>query len=659
MFRRLTNPPTGKRPPAARPGPRGSLGRRFAFVFMPLALIPSLIIGLAGYFQSRAILERQAVDQLNFTAETQATALLEWGRAREQLLQLGSQRSSLLQPISVLLEANEGPRAQPARENARLELERMETQEGQVRFSDVMILDTETGEILVATRPAWEGSRFEPAAQGLLPNNRTQTQALVDETSLSMTGLTVVTSAPLRTPGAAQVNALLVGVNFGVRLGALMEEMQVFQQQRGVFRVERGTTYLTVAPDLLVSLPRYSIEPRAVPASELPIFGWTPDAPSAAQTYESLDGIPVIGAYEWLPGWGMGVLVEMPQAVVFGELDSLIPFVIITLLASIVITMSVVAFATRRTLRPLERLADFAGRIALGEWMYRVPEERNDELGALAIALNKMAQDLSDLYHSLEAQVQARTKQIQTAAQVAHDVTTAPTLDDLLQRAVNLIRDQFGYYHVSIFLIDRATQRAELREATGEIGQVLKARRHSLEVGSNSVIGWVTANNQPRVASDVMEDPVHFKNELLPDTRAEAAVPLQVGGEVLGALDVQSTEPEAFQPEDVEILQTLADQLSVALQNARLAETSMNAAERARLVSEATTQFSGLLEVDQVLYAAASSIQRALGRPDVIVKLASGNSEAGPPSENGGAGDEGTTRGDGDVNPLDWLEASE
>ncbi len=85
----------------------------------------------------------------------------------------------------------------------------------------------------------------------------------------------------------------------------------------------------------------------------------------------------------------------------------------------------------------------------------------------------------------------------------------------------------------------------------------------------------------------------------------------------------------------------------------------MNAAERARLVSEATTQFSGLLEVDQVLYAAASSIQRALGRPDVIVKLASGNSEAGPPSENGGAGDEGTTRGDGDVNPLDWLEASE
>ena len=137
------------------------------------------------------------------------------------------------------------------------------------------------------------------------------------------------------------------------------------------------------------------------------------------------------------------------------------------------------------------------------------------------------------------------------------------------------------------------------------------------------MIGLLTENYAPRVFSDAQEDPIHFKNELLPETRAEAAVPLQVGGRVLGALDVQSTDPNAFQPEDLEVLQTLADQLSAAIQNARLAQTSAEAADRARLISEVTTQLSGQLDMEKVLRMTAQALHNRLGGPEIVIKLTS------------------------------------
>jgi GAF domain-containing protein len=283
-------------------------------------------------------------------------------------------------------------------------------------------------------------------------------------------------------------------------------------------------------------------------------------------------------------------------------------------------------------LRPLGRLTEFADRISRGELDHRVPETRNDEIGALSSSFNRMAGDLSGLYGSLEARVEERTRQVRTAAEVARAVTSTPNLDDLLRRAVDLIRDRFGYYHVTIFLLDDAGTNAVVRESTGEVGQLLKARAHSLPVGSPSVIGWVTANNQGRIATDIGLDPFHLKNELLPETRSEAAVPLQVAGRVLGALDVQSKEPNALSPEALEVLQALADQLSTAIQNARLAQDSAVAAERARLLTAVTGQFGGLMDIESVLETAAHTLHRVLGQAEIVITLAP---EAGTVTQGG------------------------
>jgi FOG: GAF domain len=135
---------------------------------------------------------------------------------------------------------------------------------------------------------------------------------------------------------------------------------------------------------------------------------------------------------------------------------------------------------------------------------------------------------------------------------------------------VNLIRDRLGYYHASVFLIEESGRWAVLQESTGEVGRKLKERGHRLEVGGRSLIGWVTANGRPRVAQRTAEDPIHLKNELLPETRSEAAFPLKIGDRIIGALDVQSTLEEAFDAGALSVLQILADQLAVAIENARL-----------------------------------------------------------------------------------------
>jgi nitrate/nitrite-specific signal transduction histidine kinase len=311
----------------------------------------------------------------------------------------------------------------------------------------------------------------------------------------------------------------------------------------------------------------------------------------------------------------------VPQSVIYADINALTPFFIALFLGSGLLALIIVFLTSSRLLRPLQSLTEFAQRISQGDWQYRVPVDRDDEVGLLAHAFNRMAKELSLLYRSLEDRVDERTKHLRTAAQVARAVVSTPSLEDLLNRAVYLIQEQFGYQHASIFLLDEEGKNAVLRESTGELGAALKARQHQVSVGSNSIIGWVTANNQPRFASITDTSSDVTMDRIFPDSESEATVPLQVGGRVLGALDVHSTVEGAFTQQDIEVLQTLADQLSAAIQNARLARASVAAAERSRMVSDLTSELSGSMDVEEVLRKTAISLQSALGQTEIMVQI--------------------------------------
>lgn len=620
---------------------RDRLGSRMALALLPLVLIPMLIMGAAAYLRARTILQQQIRGEMTSAAESQLQVLDAWSASRQQQLILGSQSAQITQAVAQMLRLPEGSRTlQGLRDQVREHLTALRSRAGETMFSELLVVRASDGKVIASTDARWEGQILPAMARGAITPSQLNTHPLYDDSLVAPGQLAIITSSPVRTSAAQEPEAVLLGVSRGLRLGQLLEQLQVFWERRGAYRVERGHTFLAMEPDVIIFMDRYATEPSVRPDQAHPVFATESSSSTViSREYDSLEGVPVLGTFQWIPGWDMAVVNEVPQADVYAGLTGLAPFSAALVGGAAILTVLVVALVTNRMLRPLGALTEFAGRISRGEWDFRVPEDRRDEIGLLASAFNRMADDLRGMYRTLEARVEERTRQVRTAAEVARAATSIPILQELLRRAVELICERFGYYHAGIFLLDESGRNAILREATGEAGAALVARRHSLPVGSPSIIGWVTANNQPRVASDVSHDPMHLKNELLPGTRAEAAVPLQVGGRILGALDVQSLEPHAFSPEDLSILQMLADQLSAAIQNARLAERSALAAERARLISELTTAMAGQTDVERVLQTAGQFVHRALGQPEVVVRLAT--------SEDGGRAEEAAASGEG------------
>lgn len=186
---------------------------------------------------------------------------------------------------------------------------------------------------------------------------------------------------------------------------------------------------------------------------------------------------------------------------------------------------------------------------------------------------------------------QRRALELEAAAEIARDTASTLSLDALLSQIVNQLKDRFNFYHVSVFLLDDSKTWAVVRESTGEAGKEMKQRGHRLAVGSRSITGTVTSTGQPYWVNDVRTTENYYNNPLLPETRSEIGIPLKLGEEVIGSLDIQSTLVNAFTPDEILVLQILADQIAVAIENARAYEIAQEAVEEMKEVDRVKTQF--------------------------------------------------------------------
>lgn len=215
-----------------------------------------------------------------------------------------------------------------------------------------------------------------------------------------------------------------------------------------------------------------------------------------------------------------------------------------------------------------------------------------------ASALAESNRDLQASRALLETharELERRSVSLEASAAVGRAATSILETDQLIHQVVDLIRQRFGFYYVGLFLVDETGQWATLRAGGGDAGQALLERGHRLRVGADSIIGWSIAHSEARVALDAEGDAVRLDRAELPGTRSEAALPLRSRGQVLGALTVHSSEPAAFDQDTTVVLQTMADQVAVALDNARLfseAQEALQATRRAygELSREAWTE---------------------------------------------------------------------
>jgi GAF domain-containing protein len=223
--------------------------------------------------------------------------------------------------------------------------------------------------------------------------------------------------------------------------------------------------------------------------------------------------------------------------------------------------------------------------------------EANRELTNLKISLEqRVTERTSELVQrstELEAvnrQVRRRAAQLESLAQVAHSVASVRDLRQLLPQIAAAISENFGFYHVGVFLQDEANEYAVLSATNSEGGKKMLERKHRLRVGQEGIVGHVTSTGEPRIAMDVGTDAVFFDNPELPDTHSEMALPLKSENRIVGALDVQSTERGAFTNEDVQMLSLLADQVSLAIENARLFDETRAALTESEAISRQFTR---------------------------------------------------------------------
>ena len=284
-------------------------------------------------------------------------------------------------------------------------------------------------------------------------------------------------------------------------------------------------------------------------------------------------------------------IVELDERVVLSDvLTSIFTASGPTLILQIFLLLIVIAIINWLFVRPIRTMTDMIRSMVAGDFRssFRL-NTGDDEIGTLAESVNELRTQLEHLNEDMNTRLESRSRDLQITQEIGQVAISEIDLNQLMTQVVNLIAERFEQiYHAQIFLIEG--DYAVLKASTGEAGQQLLRNGHRLGVGSLSVIGQVTQQNQTIIARDTAVSDVHRRNEFLQDTRAELAIPMRLGTLVIGALDVQSTYSDAFDEDLVAILETMTYQIAIAIENSRLYEASQRRLREFENTSQLHTQ---------------------------------------------------------------------
>ncbi len=612
----------------------GTIRGRLLLSFVLIALLPVLSGAIAsvavGIYNGR----QQARERLESVAVSKETAVREWLDALQQQLVIVSATDCSNERIWVVVSL-----AQDAKYYAfynRAVRNRLQGFVGQSPELEELFLIDANGQIALSTDVSQEGRTV--AGQDFFRNGLEGPFAALPfaprgaEAPLPDRDMATVT---MPIAGAEQqVMGVIAGRARVDALDALLREGTGLGDSGKAYLLNTERQFLT--GDLPLADPRLAGEALQNPAAA-GILAALDGRASGSAIYKDLSGESVIGVYRWLPQLQAMLFVEQDESEAFGAIFTTLRINLIVALTGLVLAVGLSLQLMRGIANPLEDLAETATQIADGDLERHVPVEREDEIGQLAQAFNSMTAQLRELITGLEQRVAQRTYELQrlalrleTSAQVSREVTSILDIDALLAKVAELIGSAFGYYAVHIYLLDPAGDHLVFRASSN----ATPPQDQVLEADSSSLNGEVIRTNQAVLVNDVLSDPRFMPDKHYPGIRAEMVIPLRIGKRIIGTLDLISAETDAFRPEDVVVAQSLGDQISIAIENARLYERSQELAvleERNRLAREVHDAMNQSL-YSIVLFAGAAhkeaekagqdAIQRHLSRVEGMAQQA-------------------------------------
>lgn len=575
-------------------GMRGGLGRTLLSAFLLLAIVPLAAISFLAVNWARRDLRQEVAAKLTAVARLKEAEIEAWATSLTIQLDALADNPVNRRIFSDLLSA----------ESLDAETESLAEQTLAVTrnagaFEEIGLLDTDE-RVLVAT-DGQRLARFQRFAPSFVPS------CLIDP----VTGQSVILAWRAVQDDEGDLRGYLVGLANSSALDAIMTR----QTDLG----ETGETYL-VSPEA-VSLTTLSFAADgSVPESRVLRTEAVEAALSGQEGvghYTSYYGELVIGVYRWLPSLRAALIAEQTQSEAFARDDALVTLLIGATLAVALLTTLLAALITRQLSRPIVQLTLTAVKIAGGDLEQTVPVGRRDEIGILAQAFNIMTVELRSLYQGLEQKVAQRTRQLREAnqrlryqamqlavsAEMGRAITSILDLDQLLQKVVELIRNSYSLMIATIYLFDESEHRIERQARAGwDRGRVNPSGLLALDC--ESLAGQAVASGQ-----------LH-----LDDLRTNVAIPLRLGERVIGVLKLQAYQGDELSEDDVSVLQSLADQISVAIQNAQTFAMEKGAVERLHRLDRIRAQ-----SLNNMSRELATSLNSIIGFSHLILKGAGGS----------------------------------
>ncbi len=336
----------------------------------------------------------------------------------------------------------------------------------------------------------------------------------------------------------------------------------------------------------------------------------TADISPEVSTYTGLNGEPVVGTYLPLGAPQWAVVIELPDQEAFRQGRIQATWTIASALVIAILAAWIGRYYARRIAAPLIDLSGVASEIAGGNLSREAKAAGPSEIAQVATAFNAMTRQLRDLIGTLEQRVADRTKALVASAEVSRRLSTILDEDQLVREVVEEVQSHFNYYHVHIYLLDQARQELVMAGGTGEPGRIMLAQGRRIPVGKG-MVGRAAETNTPMLASDVTQNPDWLPNPLLPETKAETAVPISFGGEALGVLDVQHNVIGGLKQEDTDLLQAIGTQIAIALRNTRSYRHIEDRVERDELIASINQKIQGTTTVENALQVAVREVGRA------------------------------------------------
>jgi len=594
-------------------GMRGGLGRTLLTAFLILAIVPLSIVSWYATRRERNDIQAEVTAKLSYAATMTEAQVRQWVNSRIANMALLAALPVTEESTSILVTTDAGgrrcrfgrsrsafaslcigrPGSDPAAADAAIARDKLRAQlkalaEQDPAFRRLAVLDGER-EVLVSTDPQAEGSLAEitytlaqPSSSHHITIDLTNDAEAVIAQPIRYRGKQ---SGPIIDPG---------GEAFGLMVGwlDLSEPVQAMPVIDGLG--ETGEIYLV--DSIGTALPRG--QTVSSPGIEAALSGENRDG-----LYENYAGVPVIGVYRWMPDLELVLVAEQAQEEAFATTDSVTAAVVGATLAVALVTAVIAAIVTRQITRPIVLLTESALQIADGDMDQHVPVASRDEIGILAYVFNHMAAELKTLYEDLEGKVAERTAllqkanyhiqrraiQLATTVEVSQAATSILEPEELLQEVVLLVHDRFAYPYVGIYLLDDDGMYAMLQEEMGGGEAIAAMKARPVPVGGESAVGQAAQTMEPCIVEwDVQRAEAEI---CLPQVHAEAALPLRMGDQVIGVLDILSTDERGFDADDVSVLQNVANQITIALENARAYAVEREAAKRLRELDQSKRRF--------------------------------------------------------------------